>query len=70
MTEVRLGRVCGGLDEGWLTGSRASGISVESGGVILSRSFKRGSESGKCVYLGIRRLKEIELKDCDAVNVE
>ena len=50
MTEVRVGRLFGRWEKGWLTGYRASGISVESGGVILFRSFKSGGEGGN-VYI-------------------
>ena len=38
------------MGEGELTGFRASGISVESGGVILFRSFKSGGEGGNCIF--------------------
>lgn len=43
---------------------------MESGGVILSRSFRWGNESGECVYLRNTEIEELEAKASYALNVE
>lgn len=58
------------MGEGELTGFRASGISVESGGVILFRSFKSGGEGVECVYLKNMKSGAIEVKTTYVLNVE